>query len=106
VVKKYGQFKQTGKLSPNFLRHYYDIHQLLDVGEVQQFIGTPEYLEHKKKRFKSMNQNVAESGAFTLEENIRKTFEAEYLKTASLYYSGQTPLDKILARIQQDIARL
>jgi hypothetical protein len=28
------------------------------------------------------------------------------LKTASLYYSGQTPLDKILARIQQDIARL
>jgi hypothetical protein len=106
VVKKYGQFKQTGKLFPNFLRHYYDIYQLLDVGEVQQFIGTPEYLEHKKKRFKSMNQNVADSDAFTLEENVRKTFEAEYLKTASLYYSGQIPLDKILARIQQDLAGL
>src|SRR5882724_1233089 len=46
VVKKFGQFKETGKLSPNFLRHYYDINQLLDLQEVQAFIGTPEYLEH------------------------------------------------------------
>src|ERR1035437_2089929 len=107
VVRKYGQFKATGKLSPNFLRHYYDIHQLLDLKEVQAFIGTPEYLEHKKKRFKSMNQNVAESGAFTIEdENVRKQFEAEYSKTAPLYYRGQIPLDNILARIRQYLARL
>jgi len=71
----------TGKLPPNFLRHYYDIHQLLDVEAVQKFIGTPEYLEHKKKRFKSLDQNVAKSGAFTIEdENIRKQFEREYSK--------------------------
>jgi hypothetical protein len=107
VVRKYGQFKATGKLSPNFLRHYYDIHQLLDLKEVQAFIGTPEYLEHKKKRFKSMNQNVAESGAFTIEdENVRKQFEAEYSKTAPLYYRGQIPLDNILTRIRQYLARL
>ena len=75
--------------------------------EVQKFIGTPEYLEHKKKRFKSLNQNVAESGAFTIEdENVRKEFEAEYAKTAPLYYRGQIPLHTILARIQQDLARL
>ena len=54
VVRKYGQFKVTGKIPTNFLRHYYDIHQLLDVEAVQKFIGTPEYLEHKKKRFKSL----------------------------------------------------
>jgi hypothetical protein len=107
VVKKYGQFKETGKLSPNFLRHYYDINQLLDLREVQIFIGTPEYLEHKKQRFKTMNQNVAESGAFDIEdENVRKQFEAEYLKTAPLYYRGQIPLGKILTRIQQDLGRL
>jgi hypothetical protein len=107
VVRKYGQFKATGKVPTNFLRHYYDIHQLLDVEPVQKFIGTPEYLEHKKKRFKSLNQNVAESGAFTIEdEKIRKQFETEYSKTAPLYYRGQIPLDKILARIQQDLARL
>ena len=107
VVRKYGQFKGTGKLPTNFLRHYYDIHQLLDVEGVQKFIGTPDYLEHKKKRFKSLDQNVAKSGAFTIEdENVRKQFEVEYSKTAPLYYRGQIPFDIILARIQQDLARL
>ncbi|HWO30973.1 MAG TPA: nucleotidyl transferase AbiEii/AbiGii toxin family protein [Candidatus Acidoferrum sp.] len=107
VVRKYGQFKLAGKVPTNFLRHYYDIHQLLDVETVQRFIGTPEYLAHKKKRFKSLDPNVAKSGAFTIEdENIRKQFEAEYLKTAPLYYRGQIPFDTILARIQQDLARL
>ena len=80
---------------------------LLDVEAVQKFIGTPEYLEHKKKRFKSLNPNVAESGAFTIEdEKIRKQFEAEYSKTAPLYYRGLISLEKILARIQRDLARL
>lgn len=107
VVRKYGQFKGTGKVPTNFLRHYYDIHQLLDVEAVQKFIGTPEYLEHKKKRFKSLNPNVAESGAFTIEdEKIRKQFETEYSKTAPLYYRGQISLEQILARIQRDLARL
>ncbi len=65
VVRKYGQFKGTRKVPTNFPRHYYDIHQLLDVEAVQKFIGTPEYLEHKKKRFKSLDHDVAKSGAFT-----------------------------------------
>ena len=74
---------------------------------MQKFIGTLEYLEHKKKRFKSLNQNVAESGAFTIEdENVRKQFEAEYSKTAPLYYRGQIPFETILARIQKDLTRL
>ena len=74
---------------------------------MQKFVGTPEYLAHKKKRFKSLDQNVARSGAFTIEdENIRERFEADYSKTAPLYHRGQIPLDKILARIQQDLARL
>jgi hypothetical protein len=65
---------------------------------LQKFIGTQEYLEHKKRRFKSLDHDVAKSGAFTIEdENIRKRFEAEYSKTALLYYRGQIPLDKILS---------
>ena len=107
VVRKYGQFKGKGRVPTNFLSHYYDIHQLLDVEAVQKFIGTPEYLEHKKKRFKSLDHDVAKSGAFIIEDqNVRKRFEAEYSKTAPLYYHGQIPLDKILARIRQDLARL
>jgi hypothetical protein len=107
VVRKYGQFKGAGKVPPNFLRHYYDIHQLLEVDAVQKFIGTTAYLEHKKKRFKSLNMDVANSGAFTIEDaSIRKRFEAEYSKTAPLYYRGQISFDSILTRIQQDLARL
>ena len=107
VVRKYGQFKETGKTPANFLRHYYDIHQLLDLEAVQKFIGTPEYLEHKKKRFKSLDHDVAKSGAFTIEDaNVRKQFETEYLKTAPLYYRGQISLETILARIQRDLPRL
>src|SRR2546430_417354 len=85
------RFKETEKLYPNFLRHYYDVYQLLDVSDVQTFIGTPAYLEHKSKRFKSENQNIIESGAFTPEGNVLRRFEAEYSKTTALYYRGQTP---------------
>lgn len=107
VVKKFRQFKDTGTLSRNFLRHYYDIHQLLDLPEVQAFVGTEPYREHKKKRFRSENLNVAESGAFQLADStVRKQFEEEYTKTAALYYRGQVPLKDILARIQKDLARL
>jgi len=54
-----------------------------------------------------LDLNVAKSGAFTVEdENIRKQFEAEYSKTAPLYYRGQIAFDVILTRIQQDLARL
>jgi hypothetical protein len=51
------------------------IHQLLDVEAVQKFIGISEYLQHKRKRFKSLDLNVAECGAFTIEYGkIRKQF--------------------------------
>jgi hypothetical protein len=77
------------------------------VEAVQNFIGTSEYLEHKKKRFKSLDHNVAKSGACTIEdESIRKQFETEYGKAAPLYYRGQIAFDKILTRIQQDLLRL
>jgi hypothetical protein len=107
ISKKFRQFKDSGSLPTNFLRHYYDVHQLLEVAEVQSFIGTPAYLEHKTKRFRSENKNVAESDAFKLKDQATRTlFESEYAKTAALYYRGQVPLEKILSRIQRDLHRL
>jgi len=86
LVRRYGQFKGTGKIPTNFLRHYYDIHQLLEVEAVQKFIGTPEYLAHKRKCLKSLDRDVAKRGAFTIDgENIREQFEPEYSKTVPLY---------------------
>jgi predicted nucleotidyltransferase component of viral defense system len=106
VVNKYRQFREKGKLSSNFLRHYYDIHQLLDLDDVQKFIGTEPYLDHKRERFKSLDHNVKNSGAFTLDETIRRQFEEEYRKTSALYYRGQIAFDQILSRIQKDLERL
>jgi hypothetical protein len=52
-------------------------------------------------------RDFGQCGAFTIEDqNTRKQFEVEYSKTAPLYYCGQIPLDKILARIQRELARL
>jgi nucleotidyltransferase AbiEii toxin of type IV toxin-antitoxin system len=106
VVKKFGQYRETGKLSSNFMRHYYDIHQLLDVSRVQQFIGTIAYLEHKQRRFRSLDPDIRQSGAFTMDTDVRNQFEVEYKNTAPLYYRGQIPLQDILARIQKDLDRL
>ncbi len=107
VAKKFRQFKESGQLGKNFLRHYYDIHRLLDLPAVQKFIGTPDYLEHKKKRFRSENQDLVEGGAFEFSDpEIFKKFEMEYKKTEALYYRGQVPLSEIVARIKKDLARL
>lgn len=107
VANKFKQFNETGKFPRNFLRHYYDIHQLLDVPSVQAFIGSPEYLAHKKKRFKSLDQAVGKSDAFRLnDQSTRKLLNSEYEKTKSLYYRGQISLDEILKRIAIDLARL
>jgi hypothetical protein len=77
--RRYGQCKGTGRVPTIFLRHYCNIHQLLDVEAVQKFIGTQEYLEHNlRKRFKSLNPNLAGSGTCAIEdEKTRKQFEAD-----------------------------
>jgi len=107
VARKFRQYEQTGKLPRNFLRHYYDIHQLLELSEVQSFIGTPDYLAHKKKRFKSEDQDIVKTDAFKLKKpETRKLFESEYGKTEALYYHGQPKLSAVLDRIAKDLGRL
>jgi len=91
----------------DFLRHYYDIYELLDRDEVKVFIGTEKYLEHKKTRFGSLNQNLTEGDAFKLEDTeTRKLFEKEYERTNALYYGGRPTLVQILDRIEEHLPKL
>lgn len=107
ITRKFRQFAESGSMPASFLRHYYDVAQLLDVERVQRFIGTPEYLEHKKAWFRSENQNLQATDAFTLlDAKNRELFTKEYAKTEALYYRGQVPLDTILDRIKKDLNRL
>lgn len=107
IVRKYRLYQERGSLTDNFLRHYYDIYCLLQLREVQDFIGTPEYENHKVERFGGDDHKIINSGAFKLTGvNEFQLFQAEYMKTQALYYQGQTSLKEILSLISQYVERL
>jgi len=108
VSTKFRQQQDNGKLPPNFLRHYYDISQLLDHPDVTAFIGTPEYHARKKQRFrKDDNLIIAENDAFLLSDpKTREQYTLAYQATASLYFGEQIPFDTILGKIQKQMDEL
>ncbi len=83
------------------MRHYYDVHGLLQRTEVQQFIGTEAYKAHKAKRFrKADNQNIAQNEAFILsDEATRQAYAKAYADTSALYYGDPPTFDEILGEI-------
>lgn len=103
----YKEGAETRTLPTNFLRHYYDLFQLIDLPEIQKFIGTPEYTTHKNERFGKDDTKVSNSDAFRLTtKEDRELFEKEFLKTKTLYYRGQPSFQEILTRIGKDLERL
>jgi Nucleotidyl transferase AbiEii toxin, Type IV TA system len=101
ISTKYRQQQKEKQFPPNFLRHYYDMYRLLERPEVQAFIGTDEYVTHKDRRFRSLdNKNIAKNQAFILNDSeARKTYAEEYAKTSALYYGSKPTFDQILERI-------
>lgn len=109
IATKFRKQRETGEMPANFLRHYYDVACLLKNETVQKFIGTPEYYQHKAKRFPAADQKMplAEQEAFLLRDSqVRKVFEDEYRKTSALYYRGQTPFDEIMAELAANLNKL
>jgi len=108
IVNKYR--KETQGVQPvNFMRQYYDVYCLLKNPEVQEFIGTPEYLAHKVARFHGADKAIPlhEHPALLLnDQKIRQTFEERYLASAALYYRGQPNFDEIADLIQSYISKL
>ncbi len=103
IIIKYTLYKDgknDGRLPINFLRHYYDIYCLLDLAEVKSFIGTDEYENYKKERFKKYDTVIKNCKGFDLKDKAdRKIFEDNYTKSSALYYKGQVPFQNILDRI-------
>jgi len=108
VSTKFRQQQDNGEMPPNFLRHYYDISQLLEHPDVIAFIGTPEYQARKEHRFrKDDNLVIAENEAFLLSDpETRKQYILAYQATASLYFGEQIPFDAILKKIQRHMGKL
>ena len=65
--------QQEKKDSPiDFMRHYYDVYSLLRLPEVQDFVGTDAYREHKAKRFRGGDErDLTKNQAFLLEDPKR-----------------------------------
>lgn len=75
----------------------------------REFIGTKEYLEHKKARFPKPDYDipVAENEAFLLtNKKLRSRFKERYEKTAALYYNGQPDFEEMLATIGKWVEKL
>lgn len=108
VSTKYRQQQAKGEMPQNFMRHYYDISQLLDHPDVTDFIGTPEYHARKEVRFRtSDNLNIAENEAFLLSDPAtREKYALAYQATASLYFGVQIPFDTIQEKIRSRIEML
>jgi hypothetical protein len=108
VATKFRHQQADGSDPVAFMRHYYDIHQLLQREDVQAFMGAAEYKQHKDDRFPAAdNQNIAENEAFILSDpKTRALYADAYERSSSLYYAGKSTFEQILAKIGDSIARL
>jgi Nucleotidyl transferase AbiEii toxin, Type IV TA system len=94
--------QQEKKGSPiDFMRHYYDVYSLLQRPEVQAFIGTDAYKEHKERRFpRADERDLTKNQAFHLTDPAtRAAYEQAYNATSPLYYAEKPTLEDILAAI-------
>lgn len=108
VSTKFRNQQLAGSDPIEFMRHYYDIYGLLQQPEVQKFIGTAPYKQHKQARFRRADhQNIAESEAFILSDaKTRALYTNAYDRSSGLYYAGRPTFEEILAGIEKWAGRL
>jgi len=110
IVRKYRNKDNSGASDDrNFMRQYYDVYCLLGNDEIQDFIGSPEYIAHKAARIKGADNLIPINEHPALLLNVpetRKSFKSRYLSTSKLYYNGQPDFEEILARIAVHLHRL
>jgi hypothetical protein len=103
VSTKFRNQQADGSDPVEFMRHYYDIYELLKQPEVQKFIGTEAYKAHKQARFRQGdNQNIAQNEAFILSDAKTRTRYAQaYENSSALYYADKPTFEQILSEIKR-----
>lgn len=61
ISRRFRQFKDRGDRPRTFLRHYYDLYKLLELGRVNSFIGTPDYDSYKERKLKKQDLAMFET---------------------------------------------
>jgi len=109
ISKKFRQYQETGAKDRNFMRHYYDIFMLLKRPDVQKFLGTEKYLEHKTKRFGAKDEfDLTKNEAFIISDKATLDFfTREHNINASLHYDQKFPsFDEILQGIGKFLPKM
>ncbi len=98
ISTKFRLQQASGDFPANFMRHYYDVYQLLRREDVQKFAATQRYKDHKAKRFRGGdNQNIAENRAFIMiDPATRRLYSEAYARTSALYYGKAPTFEEIL----------
>jgi len=103
ISTKYRVNKQRNIESPvNFIRHYYDVYQLLHAEQVKIFLSTDAYNAYKQEKFGTLDEpDLTKNPAFQLLEpgEIDK-FSLLYQKKAEIYFGATPPFEKILEHIK------
>lgn len=102
ISTKFRQQQLDGRMPINFMRHYYDLFQLLRLSRVQKFIGSKEYFEHKERRFRSGDQkDIRKNEAFILSvDETRILYQTSFEKTRNLYFRRQPTFDEMMEVIK------
>ena len=101
--------EQAGQLMPvNFIRHYYDVYQLLGTASVLDFVGTDAYHAHKLSRFRKTDEmDLRRNEAFVLSDTrTRERYAREFERTQVLYFGGFPGFEAILNRLQMYLEKL
>ena len=108
ISSKYIQERNGRSLPENFIRHYYDVYQLLETKRVQDFIGSSEYEKQKAIAFRKAEElRLKDNHAFVLADpDVRASYEREYLAKSGLYYVGQPSFEDILERLASFLEKL
>jgi nucleotidyltransferase AbiEii toxin of type IV toxin-antitoxin system len=108
VSTKFRKQQFDGSDPVSFMRHYYDVYELLQRPEVQTFIGTDDYNQHKQTRFRQGdNQNIAENQAFILNDaKTRARYADAYERSSALYYGSKPTFEAILKAIANVAGKL
>lgn len=109
ISTKYCVNKQRNIESPiNFIRHYYDVYQLLQTEQVKYFLRTDDYYLYKQEKFGILNElDLTKNPAFQLSEpgEVDK-FSSLYQKKAEIYFGVTPPFEKIIEYIKDNASML
>jgi hypothetical protein len=107
ISTKY-RLRKEGETPVEVMRHYYDVHSLLQQPTVQAFVGTAAYKQHKEDHFpKADNKNIRLNDAFHLvHPSTRALYEKAYDAGGALYYQGRPTFAEILKTIDDWSDRL